>query len=682
MKNAGKNIRTEGPQPAGSGVLGSGRSIRRAILIGLPILAGTLGLAAHMAQAALPPVPVPAENPITEAKRVLGKMLFWDEQMSTSDVMSCGSCHTMNRNGSDARAARNPGIDNLLNTGDDILGSPGIIMSDVDNDFARSTVFGLAPQITSRSAQPNINSAYFTDLFWDGRARTTFTDPQTLTVAIATGGGLESQSVAPPLNNTEMAHAGLDWAAVSAKLQRVKPLQLATNLPADVASALTGQPDYPELFRRAFGDTTINARRIAFALATYQRTLISDQSPFDRFQAGQTNALTQNQINGMNAFRGPGAACNVCHTAFAPPPPPGQPPQPDSGLFTSNTFRNIGLRPNNEDLGRQIVTGNPADRGRFKAPSLRNIGLKSTFMHNGQFNTLPQVLAFYAQAPGAPIRQTNNLDPAVAGINGQTLPPQAAAQIVDFLQNALTDPRVANATFPFDQPTLFVNRTDVRPTVLGGGVAGSGAVTPRIIVQGPAYVGNPDFRVGLDGAVGGASAQLGISMNAPVNGRITPQLWLSVKVAEGTGTGAGLATEHLAINGHLFRPGTYYMQWFVADVNAAGGTSISAPAQVPVFCTSSSCVIPCSPADIAYGNGEPLPPFGRPGGFNPQGPDGGDFDCFFNAFFAAAPDNAICDIAYGDGEPIDPFHGSTGFNPGVDGGDFDCFFNFYFNGCN
>lgn len=89
----------------------------------------------------------------------------------------------------------------------------------------------------------------------------------------------------------------------------------------------------------------------------------------------------------------------------------------------------------------------------------------------------------------------------------------------------------------------------------------------------------------------------------------------------------------------------------------------------------------CSAADIAYGDGEPLPPFGPAGGFNPVGPDGGDFDCFFNFYFAAAPDNAVCDIAYGDGEPLPPFGISGGFNPGVDGGDFDCFFNYYFEGC-
>lgn len=80
-----------------------------------------------------------------------------------------------------------------------------------------------------------------------------------------------------------------------------------------------------------------------------------------------------------------------------------------------------------------------------------------------------------------------------------------------------------------------------------------------------------------------------------------------------------------------------------------------------------------SPADIADGQGDPLP-----AGFNP-GVDGGDFDCFFNFYFDVSPGNAVCDIAYGDGEPLPPFGAAGGFNPGVDGGDFDCFFNFYFN---
>src|SRR5262249_7436109 len=144
------------------------------------------------------------------------------------------------------------------------------------------------------------------------------------------------------------------------------------------------RPSYGQLFQAAFGDSQITAKRIAFAIATYQRTLVPNQTPFDNFRAGQQNALNQQQVRGFNAVQA--HDCNACHSLAG-------------DLFTDNSFRNVGLRPNTEDLGRQIVTGNTADRGKFKVPSLRNVALKATFMHNGQFQNLNQVLGFYARAP-------------------------------------------------------------------------------------------------------------------------------------------------------------------------------------------------------------------------------------------------------------------------------------------
>ena len=106
-----------------------------ALLIGVP-LAGTIGVTATWAldgpTAALPPVPVPAENPITEEKRILGKMLFWDEQLSTDGTTACGSCHIPGVGGIDPRAALHPGRDGRFNTDDDITGSPGVVASDAN----------------------------------------------------------------------------------------------------------------------------------------------------------------------------------------------------------------------------------------------------------------------------------------------------------------------------------------------------------------------------------------------------------------------------------------------------------------------------------------------------------------------------------------------------------------------
>src|SRR5262245_48176313 len=96
---------------------------------GRALLLALAGLGSGGSRAlAVPPVPVPPENPITEPKRVLGKILFWDEQLSTSNTVSCATCHNPAVGGSDSRPrVRNAGVDGVLNTVDDLFGSSGII---------------------------------------------------------------------------------------------------------------------------------------------------------------------------------------------------------------------------------------------------------------------------------------------------------------------------------------------------------------------------------------------------------------------------------------------------------------------------------------------------------------------------------------------------------------------------
>jgi cytochrome c peroxidase len=575
------------------------RPLAIGVFAGLPAALGAVLTVNYLAQAAMPPVPVPPANPITEEKRVLGKILFWDEQLSTSNLVSCGSCHNPRNAGADPRPpARHPGDDLVPNTPDDILASPGIIASDADNDYARSAVFGLAPQITDRAANSNLNAAFAPNLFWDGRATSQFINPETGAVSIPVGGALESQAVAPLLNNVEMAHQGFTWTSMKARIAAVRPLDLATNIPADMAAALADEPTYGELFQRAFGDAAVTAERVAFAIATYQRTLISDQTPFDRFRAGEVGAITPQQQQGFQQFQQ--HSCAVCHNA-------------QQDLFTDNSFRNIGLRPVAEDNGRQAVTGNINDRGRFKVPGLRNVGLKRSFMHNGQFATLADVIRFYARAPGAPVQFTDNRDPVMNQI--VPLPPQDAALIQDFLQNALTDPRVAAGTFPFDAPALFVTRTALRPTTLAGGVAGSGGLTPSVIAEAPALVG-ATVRVGVANVLGGASARLGVSTQAPVAGRITPEFFVGPVNASGVGNGQGVATASIELAPGAFVPGqVLFTQWFIADPAATGGEAVSNIGQFPVFCGALGC--PCDSLD-----------FNQDGVF----PDTDDVIDFFDAF--------------------------------------------------
>src|SRR5688572_33382031 len=98
-------------------------------MVRLVVLLVLLGASAPL-RAAVPPVPVPPENPITEPKRVLGKMLFWDEQLSSDASVACGTCHRPAQGGADPRAGRFPGIDK--GTIDDVRGSPGIVSLDRD----------------------------------------------------------------------------------------------------------------------------------------------------------------------------------------------------------------------------------------------------------------------------------------------------------------------------------------------------------------------------------------------------------------------------------------------------------------------------------------------------------------------------------------------------------------------
>lgn len=511
----------------------------------------------------LPQVTAPAENPITEPKRVLGKILFWDEQLSSDNTISCGSCHKPGAAGTDPRIARNPGPDGLINTPDDKLASPGLIHCNDDNEYLRDDVFGLNRQITPRAANTALMAMFAPELFWDGRASSQFTDPQTGNVSIATGGALESQAVAPIVSDVEMGHGNRDWAEVAAKLMTVQPLVLAGEIPPDMSAALQTNPTYPDLFAEAFGDSTINAERIAFAIATYERTLLPDQTPWDAFIAGNQNAMTPLQVQGWNAIRA--SPCLICH---APPE------------FTDHSFRNIGLRPVDEDSGRQETTGNPIHRGQFKVPTLRNVGLKATYMHNGQFNNLPDVIGFYANPA---LQFPNNKSPILP----VALPPQIAPSVVEFLQNGLTDPRVANETFPFDRPQLYADRLVPNPSNIGGGTIGSGNRVPQMIAVSPPNLLNLDFKIGVMNALGGAQALVAISDVPPVDGELVNAVLDGPVTLEGAGPGDGYGTFKWPIDDLAIQSCDLYMQWRVTDPAAAGGVALSPVAHlrmIPYLC--------------------------------------------------------------------------------------------------
>lgn len=537
---------------------------------------GTSGSPQSLTPPGLPVVQVPPMNPMTAEKAVLGKILFWDEQMSSDNTMACGTCHRPGSGGSDPRSAVHPGYDGVTGSSDDVFGSPSIIRQSSSGDYLPDGTFGLGRQVTFRRPPSAVMSAFFPDgLFWDGRATGHFVDPVSGVTSIPVGGALESQSVGPPLDTAEMAHDNRDWNDITTKLASADPLSLASELPSDIVAALQGaNGNYPALFHAAFGDPTITAERIAYSLATYQRTLVPDQTPMDAIRSGQASntLLTVQQEQGMQLFFGQGS-CSLCHG--------GQ-------RLTSREFANIGLRPWQEDPGRMAVTGAFEDRGKFKTPSLRNVGLRSRLMHNGQFTTITEVIAFYARGGDF----TDGQYDAIPNIVLNSSEEQA---LVAFVSVAFEDPRVGAETGVFARPTLQSEANPTPGSTYGTPWSGSGNGVPEWIAVSPPQIGNGAFKVGVKTGLGGAFAFLGISHSMappgtsisgiPMNvNHLDPALVLVGLTLSGSGASQGYATFRAPIPHDPALVGlTVYGQWWVQDPIAPSGFATSQGLELTVF---------------------------------------------------------------------------------------------------
>jgi cytochrome c peroxidase len=155
--------------------------------------------------------------------------------------------------------------------------------------------------------------------------------------------------------------------------------EMASNL-NEIVSKLKLDNAYLQLFRTAFQDT-ITSKGILQALGTYQRTLISGNSRYDKFAfQNKPAALTEQEKNGKDLFFSTKTNCSSCHSSF---------------LFTNQTFQNNGLYEMYADTGRQRITLLPEDRGLFKVPSLRNVELSAPYMHDGSFANLEAVIEHY-----------------------------------------------------------------------------------------------------------------------------------------------------------------------------------------------------------------------------------------------------------------------------------------------
>ncbi|MBI1355562.1 MAG: cytochrome-c peroxidase [Acidobacteria bacterium] len=218
---------------------------------------------------------------------------------------------------------------------------------------------GVDGQKGTRRTPRLINRGYGRLYFWDGRA-----------------GSLEEQVVQPIANPVEM------------------------DLPVEEAAArLAASAESAAAFEAAFGRAP-DPQTLAWALAGYVRTIVSGDSSYDRYVAGDGDALTPAQKRGLEVFRGKGA-CGICHLG------------PN---LTDEEFHNTGVGWKDgpaEDLGREKVTGDAADRGAFKTPTLRDVALAGPYMHDGSLATLEDVVEFYDQGGEA----NAALDPEIRKLN-------------------------------------------------------------------------------------------------------------------------------------------------------------------------------------------------------------------------------------------------------------------------
>lgn len=307
-----------------------------------------------------PPMPGLDVNPVSPEKVELGRLLFFDPVLSGDNTISCATCHQPDLGLADGRP-RGMGLGGV-GSGPDRRGG---------KELARNT--------------PSLWNAAFQEwLFWDGRER-----------------GLENQAGVPLTNPDEMAAE-----------------------PEALVAELRDIPEYVARFGAAFGGEGTEAvtyDRARQALASFERTLLSFDSKFDRYAAGDFSALNASEKNGLKLFRSLNTRCFECHSF---------------PTFSDGSFRILGVPDEGDaDLGRGGVLPHAADAS-FRVPSLRNVELSAPYMHNGSLATLEDVIKFYAEGGGR--REAKPVAFIDDKVRKFDITPEETADLVAFLK-ALTD---------------------------------------------------------------------------------------------------------------------------------------------------------------------------------------------------------------------------------------------------
>jgi cytochrome c peroxidase len=233
--------------------------------------------------------------------------------------------------------------------------------------------------------------------------------------------GAPGRNVPTLWNVATVRHLQWDGRIESLEAQAVDPLTLPSEMaaaPQEIETKLRAIPAYVELFDAAFGggQQAVTFDNVIRALAAFQRTLLSRDSRFDRFVAGDATALTVQEQRGLALFFSSETHCAECH----------QPP-----AFAHETFRVIGVP--SEDAGRAGVSPTGV-RGAFRVPTLRNVARSAPYMHNGSLATLEEVVHFYAQGAG----QAHGIAPVDPLLKGFDLSGQEKSDLAAFMW-ALTD---------------------------------------------------------------------------------------------------------------------------------------------------------------------------------------------------------------------------------------------------
>ncbi|MGH9852817.1 MAG: cytochrome-c peroxidase, partial [Blastocatellia bacterium] len=310
-----------------------------------------------------PEMKLRASNPTTQEKIELGRLLYYDPVLSGDNTQSCATCHHPDLGFSDGR--------NLsMGFGGESVGP--------DRKGGKQV----------RRAAPTVwNAAFNHKQFWDGRAN-----------------DLEDQARFPITSADEM-----------------------NQNEDELVRELKAIPEYIQLFDKAFGGSggpAVTFDNVTFAVAAFERTLVSNDSPFDRYAAGDSTALTGEQRRGLTLFRSLKTRCFECH---------GFP------TFANPDFKVIGVpkAPGYpDDFGRSEIEGGEPYKNAFKVPTLRNVAVTAPYMHNGRFQTLEEVIDFYANGGGKGLGlDLPNLDDKIRKFS---LTPQERRDLVAFL-HALTD---------------------------------------------------------------------------------------------------------------------------------------------------------------------------------------------------------------------------------------------------